>query len=246
MFYTRIPVPKSIGDCSANLNRTTKYFPLIGVIVGGIGALIFIISNILFPVNISVLISIGAIVLITGAFHEDALADFCDGFGGGYDSSQILKIMKDSFIGVYGTLGLFFVLLAKFIILVEVGVNYIPIILIVAHAVSRFNPIILIFTSKYVGQQLNSKSKGIGDEKYKVDFIFAFIFGILPLTFLPLVYIPFIVFFLAIMLIYFRYYVRKKIGGYNGDVLGALQQFSELGVYFIFLLTNRLYEFICC
>ncbi|MDA3893495.1 MAG: adenosylcobinamide-GDP ribazoletransferase [Salinivirgaceae bacterium] len=244
MFYTRFPVPKSTGYSSENLNRATKYFPLVGVIIGGLGALVFIGANYFLPVNVSVLFSLSIMILATGAFHEDALADFCDGFGGGYGKEQILKIMKDSFIGSYGTVGLIILLLSKFVLLIEFDASIIPFVLIVAHAASRVNPVIFIFSAKYVRDDFGSKSKPVGEKHKTLDLFIALLFGLSPLLLLPLFYIPAILAVLAFIVVYFRYYLKKKIGGYTGDVLGALQQFSELGVYISILLTQGIHAYL--
>ena len=96
MFYTRIPVKNIKGFSDDLLNRSTRYFTLIGILVGGAGALVFWGCSTILPVSLSVLISMFATILVTGAFHEDGFADFCDGFGGGYTTERILEIMKDS------------------------------------------------------------------------------------------------------------------------------------------------------
>ncbi|MCK5135218.1 MAG: adenosylcobinamide-GDP ribazoletransferase [Bacteroidales bacterium] len=240
MFFTRIPVPKSTGFSPENLNKATRYFPLIGIIVGGAGALVFLAAHQLLSVHIAILISIITMILLTGAFHEDALADFCDGFGGGYTKEKILAIMKDSRIGTYGAVGLILLLLAKFLLLAEFNPSQIPLILIAAHALSRVNPVILIFTSKYTGDENNSKSKPVGQKSSITTLILAVIFGLLPLVFISPHIIPFLIFAYALIFIYFRHYVHKKVGGYTGDVLGALQQFSEVGFYLTCLIVDKL------
>ena len=106
MFYTRIPCPKNINHHPDYLNKASRYFPLVGWIVGGISFLIFYMTSFLFSVEIAVLLSMITGVLVTGAFHEDGFADVCDGFGGGWTKEKILMIMKDSAIGAYGAIGL--------------------------------------------------------------------------------------------------------------------------------------------
>ena len=236
MFYSRIPVPKSTGFSEEQLNKATRYFPLVGIIVGGIGAIVYIGSQFLFSNNISILFSIASMILLTGAFHEDAFSDFCDGFGGGYTKEKILSIMKDSRIGTYGAIGLVLLLLSKIFLLSEFNIKTIPIMLIAAHAISRFNVIILIYSSQYVRFDDSSKSKPIGQKHSIITFIVAAVFGLIPLCLLPIMYIPFIGISLLCILLYFRYYIHKIIGGYTGDVLGALQQISEIGFYIVYIL----------
>jgi adenosylcobinamide-GDP ribazoletransferase len=241
IFYTRIPVPKNTGFSEENLNRATRYLPLVGMLIGGSGALVFVVMNMLLGVQISVLISIVVMVLLTGAFHEDGLADFCDGFGGGYSKDQILKIMKDSRIGTYGAIALVLLFVSKILLLSEIWKDHIPSVLISAHALSRLNPVLLIFTSRYVGSAPQSKSKPVGKKISVGVLLIAAFFGLAPLFFLylaeipVLVMIPSLVGFQILILLIFRFYIHRKIGGYTGDVLGALQQISEIGYYLTFL-----------
>ena len=85
LFYTRIPVPAIVGYTDDLLNRATKYFPLIGFVIGGIAAIIFWGFQCIIPAHIALVFSMIASIFSTGAFHEDGFADFCDGMGGGMD-----------------------------------------------------------------------------------------------------------------------------------------------------------------
>src|SRR6187551_2582742 len=117
MFYTRIPCPKNIDHNPDYLNKASRYFPLIGWIVGGICFGTYYLSSLVFSVEIALILSIIAGILTTGAFHEDGFADVCDGFGGGWTKEKILLIMKDSAIGAYGAIGLVLLFLLKFQVL---------------------------------------------------------------------------------------------------------------------------------
>lgn len=235
MFYTRIPIPKSIGYSDEMLNKSTRYFPLIGWLVGGVGAFIVWLASNYLPLSVAVIIALAIMVLLTGAFHEDAFADFCDGFGGGYTKEKILTIMKDSRIGVYAAVGLVFLVLLKYTLLIQIPLVKLPIIIFVAHAFSRLLPVLLIFNSKYVSISNVSKSKPVADKNSKKTLLIAVLFGILPVVLINIKYAIVILFFQIILFFYFKYYVHKKIGGYTGDVLGALQQISEVLFYFVFL-----------
>ena len=113
MFYTRLPCPSYIDHSENYLNKATRYFPLIGIIVGTISFILFWIFNQIFNVEISIIIAIATGILITGAFHEDGFADTFDGFGGGWTKEKILEIMKDSRIGAYGAISLIVLILLK-------------------------------------------------------------------------------------------------------------------------------------
>lgn len=231
MFYTRIKVPKNTAFSDEMLNAATRYFPFIGLIVGGTGALVFWILSMFLPLTLAIIFSMATTVLLTGAFHEDAFADFCDGFGGGYTSDRILEIMKDSHIGTYGAVGLIFILLSKFFCISSFSISEIPIMLFIAHTFSRFMSVCLIYTSEYVRKDALSKSKPIGHKGTLTTFLIAGIFGVAGLFFISWKE-SLVIFALTLPLfIYFRWYVTRKLGGYTGDVLGALQQLTEIAVY---------------
>lgn len=231
MFYTRFPV-KHIEDWSEKmLNKSIRYFPLIGILVGGLGALMFWGASQIFPVSIAVILSMVATIFFTGAFHEDGFADFCDGFGGGLTKEKILEIMKDSRIGTYGSIGLIMMLGAKFLTLTNIEITRIPFILIAGHAVSRIFPVLLIYTSEYARVDASSKTKPVGKADSTFSLLFAIVVGSSTLLFINWQEILLTIGTLLIVFLLFRKYINKKLGGYTGDVLGALQQLSEVFFY---------------
>jgi adenosylcobinamide-GDP ribazoletransferase len=230
-FYTRIPVGHIAGWSEELLNKATRYFPLVGVLVGGFGAFVFWSFSFLFPTSIAILISMLATILLTGAFHEDGLADFCDGFGGGYTPEKILDIMKDSRVGTYGSIGLIAALGLKFFSLLHLDPARLPMILIVGHAVSRIFPVVLIYTSQYVRLDASSKAKPIGKSDSVSSFILAIVLGGYTLLFLGWMEIIISLSVLLVLTLLFRNYIQRKIGGYTGDILGALQQLCEVLFY---------------
>ena len=81
-FFTRLPVPAWVGHSAETLNRSARYFPAVGLVIGGIGALVFLGASLFWPQAVAVLLSMVATIYATGAFHEDGLADMVDGLGG--------------------------------------------------------------------------------------------------------------------------------------------------------------------
>ncbi|MCD4832266.1 MAG: adenosylcobinamide-GDP ribazoletransferase [Bacteroidales bacterium] len=241
MFYTRIPVPKNIDHSNEILNKSTKYFPFIGWIVGGFGALVFYICQFAFPLSISVVLSMVSTILLTGAFHEDGFADSCDAFGGGWTKEKILEIMKDSRIGTYGTVGLILILLIKYLSLININVEQIPFVLFAAHALSRYTATGMIFFSEYTRDDDKSKSKPVGKSLSSTDYFISFIFGSTPLLLLSIVYSYWYLLILItiIPIIFFlKRYFEKWIGGFTGDALGATQQVSEIVFYLSFIVIS--------
>ncbi len=235
MFYTRIPVSKTLAFSNERLNRSTRYFTFIGWIVGGIGAAVFYGLHLVLPHSVSVFLSMLATVFATGSFHEDGFADFCDGFGGGYTREKIFTIMKDSRIGTYGTVGLIGMLGTKFMALQALPALTIPLVLIAGHAFSRTMPVIIIFTSWYSREDELSKTKPIGKKSKNSDLIVALILGLLPAAFLPWQLMAAALLIALFITFLFKKYIERKIGGYTGDCLGALQQIIEVVFYLTLL-----------
>ncbi len=237
MFYTRIPVPKGIDHSGDALNKSTRYFPLIGWVVGGFSALVYWLSCFIFPESISIILSMIASVIITGAFHEDGFADVCDGFGGGYSVEQKLTIMKDSRVGTYGLLGLIFLMMMKYFLLLELSLNLVPIIISV-HALSRLAPVLLIYRLEYVREDALSKIKPIGKKIKFWELLIATLFSTLPLLLLG--YWAFILIVPLLIIQWLSgWFFKRHLGGYTGDCLGAAQQISEVLLYAcIFVLWN--------
>jgi adenosylcobinamide-GDP ribazoletransferase len=242
-FFTRLPVPSFTDFQEADLNHSVKYFPLIGVIVGLVGAASFILSAQFFPQTVAVLISMASTIYLTGAFHEDGLADSADGLGGGWDKERILTIMQDSRLGTYGAVALFLMLFAKFQSLNAMHGILIPATLVCAHALSRLSAVWIIRTLSYV--KFDGKAKPLATEMESIDFVLAHVFGLLPfigiLAFMALNhYTPRLITELLLMTLipmllswlWWRNKIKHWIAGYTGDTLGAMQQITELAFYF--------------
>lgn len=227
-WFTRLPIPKWVEFSPVMQSGALGYFPWIGLLVGCLSALVYWLASLVLPVTIAILLSMITSIRLTGALHEDGLADCIDGFGGGWQRPEILGIMKDSHIGSYAVIGLTLVLLLKFNTLSALKF---PITLIIAaHCLSRFSCLLIVYKETYVGLEGQSKSEHIIHSFNKIEFIVAFIPVLLSMLLLPWTYIGIIIPPLIISL-YLGYYFRSRIGGYTGDCLGCCQQLTELSVY---------------
>ena len=243
MFYTRLPTPRDTLHSQAVLNGSRKYFPLIGLLIGLIASIVYLISSQVFNTELSLALSMISTILATGAFHEDGFADSCDGFGGGWTKDQVLKIMKDSRVGTYATLGLISILTVKFLSLVALATTHSVIIvcsaLIAGHAISRSLASIMIELFDYVQDIDQSKVKPVTEQALsKSSQIIALSFSSLALLALAVVLnnemlaqLLLAVIISAIVALSFMAYSRHRIGGYTGDVLGGVQQLSEVTFY---------------
>jgi len=235
-FFTRLPVPAWVGHAQDQLDHAARYFPLVGIIVGSIGAALTLLAALVLPPSLAVLIGMAATILATGAFHEDGFSDSCDGFGGGWEKTQVLAIMKDSRVGSYGAIGISLLLLAKWNALGELAGDEtlapaFAIALVAGHAVSRLASTVLIRSLDYVREDETAKSKPLARRMGAGELLLAAVFGLAPCAFLPwrdaLVALGFVVLTTWLAA---RYFVRR-IGGYTGDCLGAVQQATELAFY---------------
>lgn len=247
-FYTRIPCPRSFQQHNQNLlNEAIKYFPLIGWIVGFVAGVIFFAFNSLFGLSLGLLFSMLTSIFLTGAFHEDGLADVCDGFGGGWTKEKILEIMTDSRLGSYGVVGLIAILALKFLSIQQlISLTAVPsgflitvLIFITAHSISRCTAATIIFSHHYV-RVTESKAKPATEKSGKDNLVIGAFFAFIPLAALVfLTSMPQLLFLLLPLYLtkkYFGWYFTKWIGGYTGDCLGAVQQVSEVIIYLSFII----------
>ena len=237
-FFTRIPIPEGIAFSTQRLNHANRYFGLVGLLVGVFSAGIYVISSWFLPPSIALLISMSASLLITGAFHEDGLADVFDGFGGGMTVEKKLTIMKDSRLGTYGTSALILSLLIKFMVLWQLAnkAAWLPVIaLITMHTLSRIGAVSLMYNYPYVRLEDLSKSRSVATKQSRGDLTILLLTGLLVLLWLPLNVA------LALFLSAFigrqicGYWFSRQLGGYTGDCLGAAQQIIEILGYLVFL-----------
>lgn len=228
VFYSRIPGPRHMPYNDTLLARGSRYFPLIGMLLAAAAAgLIYLLAQVL-PQSVAVLLGMAFMLLCTGAFHEDGLADACDGFGGGYSPEKILLIMKDSRIGTYGAAALCLLLLSRWQTLSLLPLSALAGVMICAAGLSRATAISISLFLPYQRLDLDSKAKPIARNLRRKDVLLAWGFALLPLLFLPPLFaVLALVSCIAIAMLAGRYYLRH-LGGYTGDCLGAAQQISEL------------------
>jgi adenosylcobinamide-GDP ribazoletransferase len=232
-FFTRIPVPALANFQESDLNHAVKYFTLVGWLVGSVSALLYWLAAHYLPSHIAVLLSMIASLYLTGCFHEDGLADAADGLGGGWDKEQVLRIMQDSRIGSYGAAALVMALLAKYALLSALGIAYLPWVLIAGHSLSRYMAVCVIFSLRYVRSA--GKAKPLATHLSYAEFAFATVLGVLPMLLLPM---KLWAAMLLVLLVYlwFRRLLQRRLGGYTGDCLGAMQQLTEVAFYLAVLI----------
>ncbi|MDD2832486.1 MAG: adenosylcobinamide-GDP ribazoletransferase [Methylotenera sp.] len=241
-FFTRIPVPSFQDFRTEDLNLSAKYFPLVGLFVGMLGAGAYTLASDVLPHSIAVLLSMAMTIYITGAFHEDGLADSADGLGGSWERERILTIMQDSRLGTYGAIALFLMLFGKYQLLEALPAYYLPFILVIGHTLSRLCALYVMADLSYV--KVEGKAKPLATKVKPTDLVVATVFGVLPI---PLIYYNFSPFIFTVhdwlllgvycllpvlfVWIWWRNKIKHWLGGYTGDCLGAMQQLTELALY---------------
>ena len=262
-FFTRIPITGKLADwvgfSPAMLRASAAHFPGVGVVVGMVAALVYVALAALLPDStftplIAAVLSTIATVLLTGAFHEDGLADVADGLGGSYDRNRALEIMKDSRVGAFGALALVLAVLAKVALLSLLGgvegdptgwgdfsdgapfkTWYVASALLAGHVVSRTLPLLLIFWLPHVGDAAASKSKPLADNISLNSLSAAFIWCFMALA--PVSWAQAAINLIVgcslslIALLYMYRLFKRRLQGFTGDCLGAAQQVCEIAFY---------------
>ena len=266
-FFTRIPITGKlanwVGFSPAMLRASAAHFPAVGLLIGVVAAAVYGLLIALLPSGaysplIAAVLSTTATVLMTGAFHEDGLADLADGLGGSYDKARALEIMKDSRVGAYGAMALVLALLCKVALLGLLGSAEITLpaldnesldasleapfdgwlvaaALFAAHVVSRGLPLLLIRVLPHVGDAAGSKSKPLADQITLPSLLAAWIWVFLALALasiaLPAITLIAACSFAVVALLWMGRLFTRRLQGFTGDCLGATQQVCEIAFY---------------
>lgn len=233
-FLTRIPLPPDPDFSPAKLDGAGRYFPLVGALLGlaaAAGLLVFV--EVFANAVVAVLLSMAMLLVLTGGFHEDGLADTADGFGGAWQRDDVLRIMKDSRIGSYGALALVMVLLLKAASLSAMTLSQAAAGLILGQFLSRWLAVSFLIDMPYVGGQ--GKSRPLATALRPSHWLLAGapLLLVLPLA-SPLQWLQ-IIAALVVFRLWFARLLSRRLQGYSGDTLGAAQQLSELLVYLLLL-----------
>jgi adenosylcobinamide-GDP ribazoletransferase len=239
-FFTRIPVPAWVGHSAQQLEQAARYLPLVGICVGTLAAAALWLGALVLPLPLAAGLSMVASILVTGAFHEDGLSDFADGMGGGHSKEKVLAIMKDSRAGAYGVIALVLVLLLKYQALLALcgahSLLFTATALIAAHSVSRLLAASLMLTQRYIRDDDSARAKPAAQQISPASFAIALFTAIAALGILFAAGATAAAVLAAVgaallMRVYLAWRLQKRLGGYTGDCLGAVQQLSELAFY---------------
>ncbi|MGL5867015.1 MAG: adenosylcobinamide-GDP ribazoletransferase [Dermatophilaceae bacterium] len=232
---TRVPV-RGIPWSAVAQAGSVRWFPLVGVLVGVLAGLVLWPAALVWPPLVAAVLSTAAGVLLTGAFHEDGLADTADGLGAGADRSRALEIMRDSRLGSYGAVALLLMLSLKVSALTGLlsasSGPAVVAVLVAGHALSRTSVVVVLATSTYVRDRGAGTpvSQGVSGAALTVALVSA------ALAMVPLVVTAGLVATAAALgsaaggHLAARAVFERRLGGYTGDCLGAVQQVSEVAM----------------
>lgn len=239
MFFTRLPFWRIKQVDTEHFKHVVPLWPLAGWLTGGIMVGVLWLTSQVMPLSMAWILAIVSRLLVTGCLHEDGLADFCDGMGGGVTRERILLIMKDSHIGTYGVIGLiiYFLLLTQ---LSALPLSLLCAIVFTGDVWCKFVSSHIINILPYARKEEEAKNKTIYQRMTAIEAFIGALLGtipaviFLPKTFWSALLAPVVVFILLMWL------MKRRIQGYTGDCCGALFLISELS-YLLTCLAIDLY-----
>lgn len=236
-FLTRLPMPHPEGAMPQHFVRAQRMFPLVGAAIGGaVGFLCLALRGLGLPDLAAGALALGASALLTGALHEDGLADVADGFGGGRDPAAKLEIMRDSRLGTYGALILMVSFVAKVSALAALPNGYVVQSLIAAHALARGVLPFMAMSLAYARKDGLAANAGRPDSATAMTAGgFALVIAMLVLPWREALGAALVA---AVSAIGMAWLAQRQIGGQTGDVLGGAEQLGETAI--LLLLAARL------
>ena len=236
IFFTRLPFWRLYQPPHDSYRAVVEFWPLTGWLTGGAMAATLYFGSIILPWSVAVIAAIVVRLLITGALHEDGLADFLDGFGGGGDRARILAIMKDSHIGTYGVLGLILYMLLLGTTLYSMTPRVAALIVFAADPFAKMVSSQLVNMLPYARREEEAKNKTVYRKPSLAAGLSLTVQGLLPMALM--IWLTGISWYLIIaipaLVMYFLYLLLlRKIQGYTGDCCGAVCLLVELAVYLV-------------
>lgn len=236
IFFTRLPFWRIHQPPKECYKAVVEFWPLTGWLTGGAMAATLYFGSMILPWPVAVIAAIVVRLLITGALHEDGLADFMDGFGGGGDRARILAIMKDSHIGTYGVLGLILYMSLLGTALCSMAPTVAALVVLAADPYSKMVSSQLVNMLPYARREEEAKNKTIYRKPTLAAGLSLTVQGLLPMALM--IWLTGISWYLVIavpaLVMYFLYLLMlRKLQGYTGDCCGAVCLLVELAVYLV-------------
>jgi adenosylcobinamide-GDP ribazoletransferase len=233
-FLTRVPTPwlarLSPEQAADGLARAMPWLPLVGALIGASTALVFAGAGMLWPPLVAALIALAVEALLTGAFHEDAVADFCDAFGGTAHGEAALAIMKDSRIGTYGALGLGLVVALRVAAMLALPPALAVAAIIGAATFGRLWAVLLAALLAPAAARGMARQVGRLPWSQAACGILAALPGLLPILLARPSALLTSALVGGIFLAWLAAFLRRRIGGSTGDCLGFAAAMGQLSL----------------
>lgn len=239
IFFTRLPLWRFRQPPRSCYATVVEHWPLTGWLTAAVMAAIVWLGPSLLPYPVCVALAIAARMLLTGALHEDGLADFADGFGGGGgDRQRTLDIMKDSHIGTYGVLTLVVYLLTLWATLCALSPEMAALTILAADPYAKMVAAQIVMMLPYARSEQQAKSKTVYRRMPTAAAVSLAVQGLLPIGLYLYWAVPQIdwqlVIFVPCITMFFLYrLIHSRLRGYTGDCCGALFLMVELTVYLV-------------
>lgn len=233
-FLTRAPVPIRFlaepGD-SPRLQLATIYFPLVGCVIGLITAAMILLASQVWPTWVAVLVGMAIDALVTGALHEDALADCCDALGGGWTRADVLRILDDSRLGTYGVLGLTLALLLRGGAIAALDARVLIPAVIASATLGRWTMVLTMALLPPVPER-PSLTQQAGKQSYfhVLSGMLLSLPGVLPLALTAPLRLAASFAAAMIVTVLAIVYLRRRMGGITGDGAGAVCYLAQISV----------------
>ena len=236
-FFTRLPFWRIREIPAEAFKRVVPLWPLAGWLTGFVTALVLWLCGSFLPLTLAWIVALGARLLLTGCLHEDGLADFIDGFGGGTTRERTLAIMKDSHIGTYGVIGLIVYFALMLQLPATMSRDTLCVVVLAGDCWAKCCAAQLINLLPYARKEEEAKNKTVYDRMKWHELLLCLLFGLapaatmtfrlnwMPLSFFWLLAVPVAVMLLMVLL------MKRRLQGYTGDCCGATFLLCELSFY---------------
>lgn len=254
-FLTRVPMSLAlsqwVGFSENELSASARYFPWVGLFIGALASGVWLTGGLLWSPWIAAALTTAFTAWLTGAFHEDGLADTADALGGAVSRERALAIMKDSRIGTYGAVALILVLSVRIGTLSFISTPLAVLALLFAHSAGRAGACVVLATLPYVRDDESSKSKPLAQSMRGSEIAIALSAPLLVALIAAAVHacgyltlavgsmrveLYFVVSIISatVIIFWWRRVLMRRLGGFTGDTLGAAEQFIQVAVMLTF------------
>ncbi len=239
-FLTVLPIPliffkkeiENNNSVNADFSKSSTLFPLVGLLIGGI---LYVFYLLLKYINLPVQLQAGFLlaiwVFLSGGLHLEGLADMVDGFSGGENKEDIIRIMKDGSIGAKGAIVLILLILLKYLLLHSLTESFRGGVLLLTPMLGRWSMVIAAYSGKPASSSntlSNMFTRYLGKKELLISTLSAVIFSFLIFSGRLIFELLILLLIAAGTTVILVAYSKRKIGGICGDVIGAVNEISEL------------------